>query len=562
MIEPGTRIEKYEVLHEMGHGGMARVYKVRHVLAGSIHALKVLDPTLAVDPHIRRRFLDEGRIQAQLRHPNLAAVTDILAQPGIAGLLMDYADGTALDDFIDRMTAAPMIKTVKDVFIPLLSALEYVHGEGIVHRDIKPDNVVLTRDHTGKLCPKLLDFGIAKILDDESAGRAQTKTGARMGTVGYMSPEQVRDSAHVDARSDIFSVAATLYEFVARRAPFSAATDFDTMKKIVEEDPPPLRSLVPDIDPAIEECVAIGLAKSPRDRFSTCAAFAAALTAAGSPTAATPGEKERAAPLVSAAAPRRPRPLLVAAFIFAAAAAGIAASVVQTTSVPPQIGPPSPHAGGQVTAAPVPGAQSPVGAPAAPNPAAAAKPAPQNAPSAGTPAAPTPPPQAAALAAPTPPPQAAAPVATSAAQAKLQNAPSPVPKSAPKPKPQRTYAEWLALGRARREAGDPKGGVAAFQEAQALRDTLEVRLGKGWCYHDLKRASAAETEFRAAIAHDARSAEAHYGLGESLEAQKKYTAANAMYREVIKLDTTGRWRRSAEISSVGMQILPLLNSNQ
>jgi len=144
----------------------------------------------------------------------------------------------------------------------------------------------------------------------------------------------------------------------------------------------------------------------------------------------------------------------------------------------------------------------------------------------------------------------------------LQNAPSPVPQSAPKPKPQRTHAEWLALGRARREAGDPKGGVEAFQEAQALRDTLEVRVGKGWCYLDLKSASTAEIEFRAAIAHDARSAEAHYGLGESLEAQKRYAAAYAIYREVIKLDTTGKWRRSAEISSVGMQILPLLESNQ
>ncbi len=286
MFEPGTMIEKYEIVREMGEGGMARVFEVKHTLLESRHALKVLSPELVADPGLRARFLDEGRIQARLRHPNIVAVTDVIAQPGVAALLMEFVDGPTLDDFILNRAAPPALTEVQDIFAQLLDGLGFAHGNGVIHRDIKPSNVVLATRHDGALCPKILDFGIAKLtggFDGRKKGR--TATGAAMGTLHYMSPEQIKGVVDLDARADIFSLAATLYEFITGELPFDTATDYDTMKQIVEGTPTPIRQLSPDVDPVLEACVNKGLARDREARFQSCAEFKTLLMEVGSTTA-------------------------------------------------------------------------------------------------------------------------------------------------------------------------------------------------------------------------------------------------------------------------------------
>jgi serine/threonine-protein kinase len=278
----GSQIEKYEVLAEMGEGGMARVLKVRHTLLGSVHALKVLDPKLVEDPELRKRFLAEGQIQARLRHSNIVAVTDVVVQPGtherpgVAGLVMDFVEGPTLAAHIATLKAMPSIDDVEAIFLPLLDALGHAHASGVVHRDIKPANIILGKNPDGSLCPKILDFGIARVNDDllgPGQAKSKTRTGARMGTVHYMSPEQIKGAADIDGRTDIFALAVTLYEFIARRVPFDGDSDFDIWRSIVEGTPTPIRQIEPDVDPILEACFGKGLIADRERRFRDCGEF-------------------------------------------------------------------------------------------------------------------------------------------------------------------------------------------------------------------------------------------------------------------------------------------------
>ena len=287
MLNIGSRIDRYELVHDLGGGGMGHVYKVRHTVLGSFHALKVLNPEYMTREEIRRRFLAEGQIQAQLRHPNIAAVTDVIVDEGIAGLLMELVEGDPLEDRIGGVHPVPSTREVLEVFLPVLSALGYAHGQGIVHRDIKPANIILGRLPDGSLQPKLLDFGIAKIRADLPGGGAakgMTRQDQAFGTPGYMSPEQIQGAANVDPRSDVFSLSATLYEYVTGTAPYDGPTEFVIMKKVVEGDHRPPRELRPDIDPVVEAAILRGLSTAPEDRFPSCEAFAEGLRGAlGSP---------------------------------------------------------------------------------------------------------------------------------------------------------------------------------------------------------------------------------------------------------------------------------------
>ena len=288
-LQPGTHVEKYEIISEMGAGGMARVFKVRHSMLGSLHALKVLDANFVRDAEVRQRFLSEGQIQARLIHQNIARVTDIIALPGVAGLVVEYVEGLPLDEYIEEFDHAPTINDTKEMFLPLLAALGFAHKNGIVHRDIKPSNIIVAGERGTDLCPKILDFGIAKIAEaalgeDQSAAKRRTRTGARMGTLYYMSPEQVKGAGSVDHRADVYSMAATLYEFATREVPFEGDSEYDTMRRIVEDVPVPPRKLVPGLDPVIEACIIKGLAKDPAHRFQSCEEFAGLLENSGTGT--------------------------------------------------------------------------------------------------------------------------------------------------------------------------------------------------------------------------------------------------------------------------------------
>ena len=304
-LSPGQRIGNYAVIASLGEGGMASVWSARHVHLESQHALKMLDPSLLSSRDLRARFLNEGRIQAQIRHPNLVAVTDIVIGDGLAVLVMDYAPGESLRARLDRGWRATPDEALA-IVLPVLDGLAHAHDHGVVHRDIKPSNIVVGEAPRGGPMPRLIDFGVAKV--DEASGvstssaKGATRTGARIGTTEYMSPEQVRGLADLDARSDLYSVGITLFELLTGQTPFAGQDDFELMKAIVETAPPDVRDLVPGVPASLAQAIAVALSKDRDRRPASADALVALLRPSGPlpPTAAPTAP----APAVPPAAPR------------------------------------------------------------------------------------------------------------------------------------------------------------------------------------------------------------------------------------------------------------------
>ncbi|AKJ05896.1 serine/threonine-protein kinase [Archangium gephyra] len=278
MLSPGNVVERYEVERELGGGGMARVYKVRHVALGSVHALKVLDPELVGNAELRARFLDEGRIQARLRHPNILVITDVVVAPGVAGLVMDYLEGESLDKYLANVKQPPSPDEVRDIFRQVLAAMEFAHQHGVIHRDLKPSNIFLEQVH-GRRVVRVLDFGIAKVSDklSDAEGRPVARPGSRMGTPQYMSPEQIRSAEEVTVRSDIFSLGVTLYELATAQPCFQGESDAAIMEKIVRGEFVSPDVVHPGLAPGLRTAILRAMALEPERRFASCGEFAAAL---------------------------------------------------------------------------------------------------------------------------------------------------------------------------------------------------------------------------------------------------------------------------------------------
>jgi eukaryotic-like serine/threonine-protein kinase len=292
-MEPGQRIGDYEVLEELGRGGMGGVYRVRNVLSNRFEAMKVLLPALVDSPELAERFLREIRVLAALDHPNIAALRTALTAGDQVVMVMELVEGEPLSRRV-RRDAIPIADAVAYT-TQVLGALAYAHDQGVIHRDVKPANMMLTPDGT----IKLTDFGIARSVRD----RALTSTGSTTGSLAYMSPEQVNGSA-VDARSDLYSAGISAYEMLTGRTPFQGQSEFMLMAAHVNEPPVAPVDLRPDMPAALNGAILRAIAKKPDDRFQTAHEFREAVVAAGSIGSALPAP---GATIVSPA-PVAPRP--------------------------------------------------------------------------------------------------------------------------------------------------------------------------------------------------------------------------------------------------------------
>lgn len=239
-LPPGTVVDRYVVEALLGRGGQARVYRVRHRQLDSLHALKLLH---ASSPGVLERLMLEGRSQASLRHPNIVAVTDVVESDGRPGLVMELIEGPTLAEAI--RAEALGIDVVDHLARGVLCAVEEAHDRGILHRDLKPGNVLL-EVRGDRVTPKVSDFGLAKALGGEDIDSA-TRTGVAMGTPAYMAPEQIHDAKSVDGRADVFSLGVLLYELITGVRPFRGSNSLEIFNAVVAGRYIPVEELIPGV---------------------------------------------------------------------------------------------------------------------------------------------------------------------------------------------------------------------------------------------------------------------------------------------------------------------------
>jgi eukaryotic-like serine/threonine-protein kinase len=266
-------IGKYRVKSELGRGGMGAVYLAEQPGLGREVAIKELIQSAAADPVALKRFLQEAQVMARTSHPNLVQVHDLELMGDANYIVLEFVRGKSLRDWLLR---GPIpLPQMFAVMHGVLQALDYAHKHAIVHRDMKPENVLLSDEGMVKVA----DFGIARLTDDSGVGGTATKTGTTVGTPQYMSPEQVA-SSKVDGRSDLYSAGIMLYELVAGEPPFTASEadgPFTLMAKHVQAPPRPPSVRRPGLDMELEEVILKSLSKRPEDRFQTGQEFDDAL---------------------------------------------------------------------------------------------------------------------------------------------------------------------------------------------------------------------------------------------------------------------------------------------
>jgi serine/threonine-protein kinase len=302
--EIGSRVGDYEVIEVLGAGGMGCVYKVRNVISDRVEAMKVLLPNLEGDPELADRFMREIKVQASLEHANIAALHTALRIDNQLLMLMEYVEGTTIEALL-RSGPIPLDKAV-DYMAQVLSALSYAHARGVVHRDLKPANMIVTPGGV----VKLMDFGIAKMTADQKL----TRTGCTVGSLFYMSPEQIKGALDIDPRSDLYSLGVSLYEMVTGARPFQGDSEFSIMTAHLQQNPPPPIQVVPNLPQGLSDLILMSLEKDPARRFQTAAAFRTALLGVAHPpqSAAVPTPAPPASPAPPPALSVAPKPVLAA----------------------------------------------------------------------------------------------------------------------------------------------------------------------------------------------------------------------------------------------------------
>ncbi|MCA9664133.1 MAG: protein kinase [Myxococcales bacterium] len=259
----GRKLGSYRVMQRIGEGGMGAVYLAEHVDIGRRAALKVLRSELAHHAEQAARFLDEARATNRIGHSGIVDIYDCGSDPQVGlYLVMELLDGETLSSRL-RREPEPALSWVADITRQIARALDAAHAVGVVHRDLKPDNIFIVKDDEQRDRVKILDFGIAKLV---SGGAAQTRTGQVLGTPLYMSPEQCHGAREVDARGDVYSLGAVIYCMLAGQPPFVGTGVGEIIAKHLNTPPPPLSTLRPRIPPALEQPVLQALAKQPEQR--------------------------------------------------------------------------------------------------------------------------------------------------------------------------------------------------------------------------------------------------------------------------------------------------------
>jgi tetratricopeptide (TPR) repeat protein len=304
MLAAGTTLGPYRILAPLGAGGMGEVYRARDTRLGRDVAIKVIHAAVARDPDRIKRFEQEARAAGALSHPNVCAIYDIGTHEGSPFVVMELLEGESLRE---KLRAGPLpIRKSIDYAAQAAHGLAAAHEKGIIHRDLKPENLFVTNDGW----VKLLDFGLAKLTrpdalalsGEPTTSIAATETGAILGTVGYMSPEQVRGDA-ADARSDIFALGAVLYELLAGKRAFAGASYAEKLSAILKDEPSPLAASGQEIPSGLEAVVRRCLEKRPAERFQSARDLAFALESMGS------GQDQLQGAAAAAAAPRHRRRL-------------------------------------------------------------------------------------------------------------------------------------------------------------------------------------------------------------------------------------------------------------
>src|SRR5437763_14484300 len=258
-----TKIGKYDVVEVLGKGGMPIVDKATDRRIGRMFAIKMMTGGFAESPDLLTRFYREAHSTAMLQHPNIVIVYDLGDQEGNPYLVMEYLDGEPMDKMISSKRELSMVEKLGFI-IQCCTGLNYAHQRGIVHRDIKPANLMVLKNGD---C-KIVDFGIARVGDN-----SLTRTGQVVGTITYMSPEQINAQV-VDGRTDIFSAGVMLYELLTGALPFDGKDTASTLLKIIHEPPPPLSNFLKNYPPELDQVINRALAQDREERYANTEDFA------------------------------------------------------------------------------------------------------------------------------------------------------------------------------------------------------------------------------------------------------------------------------------------------
>ncbi|MGZ8852413.1 MAG: protein kinase domain-containing protein [Thermoanaerobaculia bacterium] len=275
---------KYQILDRLGVGGMGEIFKVRHIHLNELRVIKIMRPNVAADDQGLQRFLQEARTSTMIKHRNLAMLYDFAQlDDGSYYMVWEFIDGVNIQKWIATNGPVPPRLTV-EISIQALTGLDHLHSMGLIHRDVSPENIMLSQDHSGKLMVKVIDFGIAKSLAEGEGGHGLTQTGMFLGKLKYASPEQagyLKEGEHLDPRSDLYSFGIVMYEMLAGRAPFQATNPHGYILKHVTEKPPTIAETNPQarVPAQLESLIMKSLEKSRDNRPRTAGDFANELEA-------------------------------------------------------------------------------------------------------------------------------------------------------------------------------------------------------------------------------------------------------------------------------------------